>query len=187
MHTGFGIIWITLWIGHKRNDQVPFLVGKIAVASALAAAYFQIEGPLEATFSIVNAIFATAWNAKEWRFRVTLDMWIVWVGMLTALAFIKIKDARLTERPEWPQWQRMTTIASAFTMAGYFVFELTRPSKFDYNAYHPYVSMFPVLAFCVLRNATPYLRSTSSKFFIFFGQCSLETFIIQFHLFIAGE
>jgi hypothetical protein len=72
-------------------------------------------------------------------------------------------------------------------MAGYFVFELTRESKFVYNAYHPYVSILPVLAFIVLRNATPALRSTSSKLFIFFGQCSLETFIIQFHLFIAGE
>lgn len=66
-------------------------------------------------------------------------------------------------------------------------FQLTRASKFVYNAYHPYISVIPVLAFCVFRNATPYLRSTSSKFFIFFGQCSLETFIIQFHLFIAAE
>ncbi|ORY57401.1 10 TM acyl transferase domain found in Cas1p-domain-containing protein [Leucosporidium creatinivorum] len=183
----FGIIWVTMWAGHQYNERPAFLLGKLAIAAALTAVYFQMEGPLEATFSVVNAIFATEWNAKEWRFRVTLDMWIVWVGMLTAYAFIKIKEARLTDRPEWPQWQRMTIIGSAVTMAAYFVFELTRASKFVYNGWHPYVSMFPVLAFCVLRNATPYLRSTSSKFFIFFGQCSLETFIIQFHLFIAGE
>lgn len=146
-----------------------------------------MEGPLEATFSVTNTIFATAWNAKEWRFRVALDMWIVWGGMLTALAFIKIKEARVTDRPEWAQWERWTIVGSAGAMAAYMVFELTRASKFVYNGYHPYVSIFPVLAFCVLRNATPYLRSTSSKFFIFFGQCSLETFIIQFHLFIAAE
>lgn len=176
-----------MWAGNQYNERPAFLLGKLAIAAALTAVYFEMEGPLEATFSVINALFATEWNAKEWRFRVTLDMWIVWIGMLTAYALIKIKELRLTDRPEWPQWQHMTIIGSAVAMAGYFVFELTRASKFVYNGWHPYVSMIPVLAFCVLRNATPYLRSTSSKFFIFFGQCSLETFIIQFHLFIAGE
>jgi hypothetical protein len=176
-----------MWAGHQYNDRTFFLVGKLVFSALLTAAYFQIEGPLDGTFSVLNTVFATTWNAKEWRFRVTLDMWIVWVGMLTALGFIKIKEARLTARPEWPQWQRWTIVGSAGTMAAYFAFELTRATKFVYNDYHPYISMFPVLAFCVLRNATPYLRSTSSKFFIFFGQCSLETFIVQFHLFIAAE
>lgn len=183
----FLIIWVTMWTGHAYNDRTPFLVVKLLIAAGLTGAYFKIEGPLEGTFSVLNTVFGTAWNAKEWRFRVTLDMWVVWTGMFTALAFIKIKEARITERPEWPTWQRWTIWVSAISMTGYFVFELTRASKFVYNAYHPYISVIPVLAFCVLRNATPYLRSTSSKFFIFFGQCSLETFIIQFHLFIAAD
>ncbi|GAA5929765.1 uncharacterized protein JCM15063_004242 [Sporobolomyces koalae] len=183
----FGIIWVTLWIGHAYNDRPIFLLSKLCVAAGLTAAFFMVPGPLEATFGLINHVFRTSWNAGEWRFRQTLDMWIVWVGMLTAYAFMKIKEYRITEDPRWADWQRWTIIGSASTMAGYFVFELTRESKFVYNGYHPYVSALPVLAWCVLRNATPFLRSTSSKFFIFFGQCSLETFIIQFHLFIAGD
>ncbi|SCZ96420.1 BZ3500_MvSof-1268-A1-R1_Chr8-2g10181 [Microbotryum saponariae] len=183
----FGIIWVTMWIGHQHNDKPAFLVSKLVVAAGLTAAYFEIEGPLEATFTIINTIFATAWNAKEWRFRVTLDMWIVWIGMFTAYAFILIKDNRLMEHPSWAKWQRSAIIGSAISMVGYFVYEMSRANKFVYNASHPYVSALPVLAFVVLRNATPSLRSTSSKFFIFFGQCSLETFIIQFHFFIAGD
>lgn len=132
-------------------------------------------------------MFRTNWNAGEWRFRQTLDMWIVWVGMATAFAFLKIKEHRLADDPRWPTWSRLTVLVSALAMGGYFAFELTRESKFVYNASHPYVSAVPVLAFVVLRNATPWLRSTSSRFFIYFGQCSLETFIIQFHFFIAGE
>ncbi|BGP52441.1 hypothetical protein JCM10450v2_008419 [Rhodotorula kratochvilovae] len=183
----FGIIWVTLWAGHKHNDKPAFLMSKLVVAAALTACYFEIPGPLEKTFDVINAVFGTAWNAGEWRFRQTLDMWIVWVGMFTAYAFIKIREHRITDDPRWPQWSRYTVVAAAVAMSGYFVFELTRESKFVYNAYHPYVAAVPVLAWCVLRNATPFLRSTSSKFFIFFGQCSLETFIIQFHLFIAGD
>ncbi|KAI5477499.1 O-acetyltransferase [Pseudohyphozyma bogoriensis] len=183
----FLIIWTTMWAGHKYNDNTIFLVAKILVVAALTGAYFIIPGPLESTFDFINAVFATTWSAKEWRFRVTLDMWIVWAGALTALAFIKIKEWRIIDRPEWPKWERWTIVASGVTMVGYMAFELTRETKFVYNAYHPYVSIAAVLAFCVLRNATPWLRSTSSKFFVFFGQCSLETFIIQFHLFIAGD
>ncbi|GAA5991803.1 hypothetical protein JCM11641_001762 [Rhodosporidiobolus odoratus] len=183
----FGIIWVTLWLGHKHNSNTVFLLTKLFVAAALTAAYFTIPGPLESTFFLINSIFSTSWNAAEWRFRQTLDMWIVWVGMLTALALIKIKDLRLTDHPLYSDAQKWTIIASVFGMVGYFAFELTRESKFVYNGWHPYVSSVPVLAFIVLRNATPALRSTSSKFFIFFGQCSLETFILQFHLFIAGD
>ncbi|GAA6009960.1 hypothetical protein JCM10207_002174 [Rhodosporidiobolus poonsookiae] len=183
----FGIIWVTLWIGHKHNDKPAFLLSKMVIAAGLTAVYFEMSGPLDKTFELINLVFGTTWNATEWRFRQTLDMWIVWLGMLTAYAFIKIKDLRLTDDPRWPVWQRYTIIASAVTMLGYFVFELTRESKFAYNAYHPYVAVLPVWSFVVLRNATPFLRSTSSKFFIFFGQCSLETFIIQFHLFISGD
>ena len=185
--TGFLVIWVTMWAGNKYNERTGFLVGKLIFAAAITGAYFTIDGPLESTFSSLNTVFATSWNAKEWRFRVALDLWVVWGGMFTALAFIKIKEARLTDRPEWPKWQRWSIIASAATMVLFFAFELTRPSKFAYNAYHPYISVLPVLAYTVLRNATPYLRSTSSKFFIFFGQCSLETFILQFYMFLSAD
>ena len=176
-----------MWAGNKYNERISFLVGKLIFAAAITGAYFTIEGPLESTFAFLNTVFATSWNAKEWRFRVALDLWIVWGGMFTALAFIKIKEARLTDRPEWPKWQRWSIIASAVTMVLFFAFELTRPSKFVYNAYHPYISVLPVLAYTILRNATPYLRSTSSKLFIFFGQCSLETFILQFYMFLSAD
>lgn len=113
-----------MWTGHAYNDRTPFLVVKLLIAAGLTGAYFKIEGPLEGTFSVLNTVFGTAWNAKEWRFRVTLDMWVVWTGMFTALAFIKIKEARITERPEWPTWQRWTIWVSAISMTGYFVFEV---------------------------------------------------------------
>jgi hypothetical protein len=176
-----------MWSGNKYNDRTPFLVGKLVFASLLTAAYFSIEGPLEATFSFLNLVFATTWNAKEWRFRVALDMWIVWGGMLTALVFIKIKEHRLNDRAEWATWQRWSIVGSAITMALYFAFELTRKDKFVYNIYHPYISIFPVLAYTVLRNATPYLRSTNSKLFIYIGQCSLETFILQFYIYLSAD
>ena len=113
-----------MWAGHAYNENLTFLVTKLIVAAGLTACFFQLEGPLEGTFGVLNSVFATAWNAKEWRFRVTLDMWIVWYGMFTALALIKIKEWRITERPQWPQWEKYTIWAAAVTMTGYMVFEV---------------------------------------------------------------
>jgi hypothetical protein len=57
----------------------------------------------------------------------------------------------------------------------------------DAHFRHPYVGVLPVVAFAILRNANPTLRSVSSSAFVFVGTCSLETFIIQSHLWLAGD
>lgn len=98
--------------------------------------------------------------------------------MLAALLYIKVQENRLTESPFWPQYVKVANYAAAVAMVAYFLFEV-HLDKFTYNIYHPYASAVPVIAFTILRNATPYLRSVNSKFFMYFGQCSLETFIIQ--------
>lgn len=175
----FVIIWVTMWAGHRWNKRVLFVVPKLALSAALVAAFFLTERPLALAFSVINGVFGTEWFAREWAFRVTLDMYIVYWGMLAALVFIKVKEHKLTDDPRWPSVVKGSTWAAAAAMAWFFGYELTRPNKIAYNHTHAYLSIVPVAAFVVLRNATPALRSTSSKFFIYFGQCSLETFIIQ--------
>ncbi|CEL52236.1 putative O-acetyltransferase CAS1 OS=Cryptococcus neoformans var, grubii serotype A (strain H99 / ATCC 208821 / CBS 10515 / FGSC 9487) GN=CAS1 PE=3 SV=1 [Rhizoctonia solani AG-1 IB] len=107
--------------------------------------------------------------------------------MLAAITFIKIREMRLTDHPSWPLASRSAIGASVFGLLWFFWFELTRADKFAYNAWHPYVSAVPVLAFIVLRNANTALRSSSSRVFAFIGTCSLETFIMQYHFWLAGD
>ena len=78
-------------------------------------------------------------------------------------------------------------IVSAVALVWFFAFEIGQPSKFTYNQWRPYVSVIPVLAFVILRNATSVLRSASSRFFAFIGTCSLETFILQYHFWLAAD
>jgi hypothetical protein len=174
----FGIIWLTMYAGHQWNASSYFMLGKIAASAGLLTVFFALDWPLGTIFSVVNQIFGTEWVAREWAFRVTLDLYVPYAGMLAAFAFIKISELRLTERPEWPTWSHWATISSGVVMAAFLVLEL-QVNKFAYNRWHPYTAALPVMAFAVLRNATPFLRSTSSRFFMFFGQCSLETFIVQ--------
>jgi len=69
----------------------------------------------------------------------------------------------------------------------FLIFELSQSTKFTYNKWHPYISVLPIVAFAVLRNSNPILRSASSRAFSFIGTCSLETFVIQYHFWLAAD
>lgn len=181
------IIYFTMFIGSKYNDRTAFVLAKIAISMALHTWFMHESWILAEIFDFLRGTFQIEWVAREWNFRVTLDQFIVYVGMLTAIAFIKIRELRLTDHPQWPLVSRCAIGTSVFALLWFFWFELTRADKFAYNAWHPYVSAIPVLAFVVLRNASTALRSSSSRVFTFIGTCSLETFIMQYHFWLAGD
>ncbi|KIY62901.1 Cas1p-domain-containing protein [Cylindrobasidium torrendii FP15055 ss-10] len=181
------IIYGTMGVLPQYNDRTAFLLAKVVVASAAVTWFMKTGWLLESLFDILNLVFKIQWSAREWDFRVELDMWIVWVGVLASIATIKVRELRITDHPQWPLAVRCSIGASAVVMIWYFGFELAQESKFTYNAWQPYVSFLPVLAFAVLRNASTILRSGSSRLFAFIGKCSLETFIIQYHFWLAGD
>jgi hypothetical protein len=174
-------------IASQYNDRTIFLLGKMLLSMALVTSFMHESWLLEWIFELLEVVFKIRWSAKEWAFRFNLDLWIVYFGMFAALGVIKAREHRLMDHPRWPVIVNSGALLSIITLAWFFAFELIQESKFTYNGWHPYVSFLPIAAFVVLRNATPLLRSTSSQLFSFIGTCSLETFIIQFHLWLAGD
>ena len=183
----FLVIYATMAIGSQHNGQTLFLVIKIVTSACLITWFMREPWLLETIFEFLRRTCGIHWSAREWAFRVNLDLWIVYSGMITALAVVKIRELRLTEHPHWPLVVKVSIGTSFVAVIWFFGFELYQESKFTYNRWHPYISSIPVLAFVVLRNASIPLRSTSSRFFRFIGRCSLETFIIQYHLWLAGD
>lgn len=176
-----------MYIGHNNNKHSGFLLTKIFLAALFTTVFIEIPGILEAVFDILSFLFNIQWDAKEWRFRLALDGWIVYVGMLSAFAYIKYLENKWMDHPLFPRIKLATLVTSVLAIIWYFWFELTRENKFAYNKAQPYISWVPILAFVFLRNATLRLRNTSSRFFIFIGKISLETFIGQFHMWLAGD
>jgi hypothetical protein len=183
----FIIIWTMMYLGNSYNKVPWFILTKLVVFMGLTTYIIQWPGVLETMFDAFELLFNIHWDAHEWRFRLALDAWIVYVGMLCAYITIKFGDVKFSERPSWPIIKRCSVIASAFAMVWFFWFELSQPNKIVYNDIHPYISWIPILAFIILRNATMKLRNTSSRLFMFIGKCSLETFIGQFHMWLAGD
>ncbi len=181
------IIYATMAIGSQYNDRTPFVLAKIFFSMAVMTSFMSQSWLLETLFDFLRRFCNIHWSAREWAFRVDLDLWIVYFGMLTALAVIKIREHRLTDHPRWQVVVNGAAGLSAVMLLWFFAFELSQPDKFAYNLWHSYVSFLPIGAFVVLRNANAILRSGSSRIFAFIGTCSLETFIIQYHLWLAGD
>ena len=183
----FLIIYVTLFVGSRFNDRIFFVIGKIIISMTLTTTLFTRTYLLEELFRLLAEFCHIHWSAKEWAFRVALDIWVVYFGMLVAIAYIRIRELRLIDHPRWNTARQVSIGASAVALIWFFVFEVGQPSKFTYNKWHPYISIIPVLAFVILRNATPVLRSASSRLFAFVGTCSLETFILQYHFWLAAD
>ena len=181
------IVYATMATGSQFNERTPVLIAKIIISMAFVTYFMSEPWLLQALFEFLERVCTIRWSAREWTFRVTLDLWIAYFGMFVAVAVAKIREHRLTDHPHWPLAVKIATVISGIVMLWFFVFELLQESKFTYNAWHPYISFLPVASFVVLRNANPILRSASSRAFAFIGTCSLETFIIQFHFWMAAD
>lgn len=183
----FLIIYATMYVASSLNSSTPFVVVKILLSAALVTGFMSYPWLLEEAFKLLEKCFAIHWSPSEWAFRVKLDLWIVYIGMLSAVAYIKFRELRLGDDPRWPILQKAAIAIAAIVLVWYFGFELTQPDKFVYNAWHPYIAFLPVGAFIILRNASVVLRSSSSRMFAFIGTCSLETYIMQFHFLLAAD
>ena len=180
------VIYFTMVVGAQFNDRTLFVLCKI-LASAAFMTWFMKSSLLTLVFDTLHRFCGVRWSSDEWRFRVNLDLWIVYVGMLAAIAVIKVREYRLTDHLHWHLVIKTSIGISAAVILWFFAFELYQESKYTYNPWHPYISFLPILAFTILRNSNPILRSATSRAFAFIGKCSLETFIIQFHFWLTGD
>ncbi|KAF9015078.1 Cas1p-domain-containing protein [Cyathus striatus] len=165
----FMVIYGTMAIGSQLNDRLTFVLCKIFLSASMVTWSMWQKWPLEVLFGILSRFCRIQWSAREWTFRVTLDI------------------KALTDHLYWPLAVKVSLFVSLATILWFFAFELLQESKFAYNFWHPYVSFLPVVAYIILRNATVVQRSAFSRAFAFIGKCSLETFIIQYHFWLAGD
>ncbi|MCJ1341898.1 hypothetical protein MMC31_000076 [Peltigera leucophlebia] len=194
----FLVIYFTMKAGCSRNLSTGFLLGKILISAMLVTALIRIPGILEGGFFVLERTCHIHWNLKEWRFRLQLDSYIVYVGMIYGIYFVRIsavlrgdhKDNRLLYsfiRCYWLQI-RLSAIATSFLAVPLFWhFEHRSKDKYTHNAWVPYVSWVPILSFVFLRNCSRHTRNFHFAIFSWLGRHSLETFTLQFHIWLAGD
>ena len=193
------VIYLTMAVGRSRNSSFGFLAAKIMISAILTTAIIRIPGIFEIIFQVLATCFNIRWNVEEWRFRLRLDSLIVYAGMLCGACFVNLERDelnvgapeccavnRLIRRFFWVfriAWLAM----AAFTPPLFYLFVHHAPDKYAYNAWVPYISIAAVLAYISIRNINRHTRNFHSSIFSWIGRHSLETFTLQFHIWLAAD
>lgn len=180
----FIIIYVTLWAG-KDYDLGPwFILGKMLV-SALFVRQFTLNDKVLENVEWLCHVIGIRFEAVEWKFRTALDMYIVYVGMGIALLVHCYNFQKLTAQS---RNRKVFLIASCLIILIYFGLAQQFPTKESYNnVFHPYFSSLPVVAYIFARNSTKKTREQYSKAFAWLGKISLETYVLQYHIWLAGD
>lgn len=192
------VIYLTMVVGHSRNHSCGFLMAKIMISAILTTALIRVPGIFEAFFQVLEKCFNIHWTVREWRFRLQLDSCIVYTGMLCGTCFVKFIDAPKVEKLEGCAIDRLirqiswlfrcvSLATAAVTPPIFYLFARRAPDKYAYNAWVPYISTAPILAYVIFRNISRRARNFHSSIFSWMGRHSLETFTLQFHIWLAAD
>lgn len=152
------------------------------------------QGVFESSFTAwpLSALFELNGSTHEWWFRWNLDRFAVLQGMLFAFLylFLQKKQVLMEARGDALFSASVSVpllLLSLLAFITYSVWASSCKSKAQCNEMHPYISVFPILAFILIRNIPGSVRSMYSSFFAWFGKISLELFICQYHIWLAAD
>ncbi|TIB84325.1 Cas1p-domain-containing protein [Wallemia mellicola] len=161
----FTLIWLTFSINAEVNSNLKLLIIKLAISLIIA-------------ISLLNIPQLSAIIPFEYKFRLNLDILAPFFGVLVSIV--------ANEQVEFVN--KITTLISGATLLSLALFVgVITPIKFSYNQYHPFISPFFVISLIILRNSSEWLRKHHSVYLAQIGRCSLELFVLQFHLLLAGD
>jgi hypothetical protein len=124
----------------------------------------------------------------EWKFRSFLDHYIWIIGMICAFNHPRF-DSWLQWIDSRPTMQsnaiKLVVVSSCLVLGNLYVQNVFLLPKKEYNNLHPYTSFIPIVLFIILRNIFTRARMYHIHLFEFLGKTTLETYIAQFHIWMA--
>jgi len=194
MHTFFTwMVYLCLFAFHRLNHDSKILSLKIGLTTALAVLLYDVPGTFHAIFG--PATFLLGFHdplhpeftdsLHEWFFRSGLDH-LVWIfGMLCAFSFPWF-DRQLQMLDELPSPKaiayKAALVSLTLAVGGWWAVQFFLLPKREYNKVHPFTSFIPIFCYMVLRNCSPTLRRYHMHLFAWCGKITLETYILQFHI-----
>ncbi|ROT37770.1 Cas1p-domain-containing protein [Sodiomyces alkalinus F11] len=184
----FLVVWATMAIGSKYNFSIIFVSQKILLSMVFVLLLVQVTPFPRWAFALLRALFGVNWDVDEWEFRLSLDPFIVFVGMATAVAHQVLKNTAARAPPV------LHYLAAVLGVLGTFVFWLACSGQIEdtdqYTQWHPYASFLPILGFVAVRNIpgpVAAVRTSTSRAMAWVGRCSLEVLTLHFHLFLGAD
>jgi hypothetical protein len=196
LHTYFFfMVYVTMRVGsHLNYSRIGLRMKLLAVAVIIYLVWdvdtglFQLlHFPFFGTTPQLGAGNGGMW---EWYFRSTLDHWSTFLGMIFALNFpiVSLFFRKLESQHPIRHWGGKAATGAALLAA--FYFWVTGPymqNKRDYNATNSYFGFIPLITYIFFRNLTPTLRSYSLDLLHQIGKTTLETYLMQHHIWLTSD
>jgi len=189
----FMIVFITIPRASSSGARVrPFLIRlvlSITIVSIIRLRSAALEPWLNGLDSLGPGVFTI--NAREFLFRFSLDAYIAYFGMVLAFTYSRFGatggpgSVGLSRGPFMPT--KIVVPVASCNLVGYTLFCGRFSDKYHYNRWHPFISPLPIVAFVALRNSTARFSTSHSRLFAWFGRCSLETFVLQYHIWLGAD
>jgi hypothetical protein len=196
LHTYFFLmVYFTMRIGKHLNYTKYGLRLKMG---ALAIGIFLIWDVDSGLFRMFHFPFfgteptlgATNGGLWEWYFRTSLDHWSTFFGMLFAANYpiTSLFFRKLEAMSPFKRWLGKGSIGFSLLIvfAIWFVGPFSQ-EKFVYNATNAYFGFIPMLTYIYFRNITPTMRSHSLKVLHEIGKTTLETYLMQHHIWLTSN
>jgi hypothetical protein len=167
---------------------------KIFVLALLIYIVWELEQSVHGIFDLCFAPVAwlvgeSDWSLHEWHFRTFLDHYSALFGIVFAMNFPYLSAwFAAVERLPTAHRLALKSLAGGGWLAAFYwwyrnVFMLP---KYEFNAAHPYWFWIPIMTYVYFRNLTPTLRSYHSSLLNWLGKITLETYLLQFHIFMVA-
>lgn len=195
----FLVVYATMAVGYKYNYRRTFVIAKILVSSFLVHTFINTSELPETFVRLFRLIFKMSFDANEFfHHRVYIDQYIVYVGMLTAMFYLWALDALGSDSPQslakrvFRQFfLPLKLLSVAFSAVGFAYFwywvNTSLEGQGQWTSWQPYVTPIPILTFLIVRNAHSSTRNSFSFAFAWLGRYSGEMYVMQDHLWLAGD
>ena len=193
----FLLVYLTMRIGHSfqwSNNAKAVRIKLIVLGVFIYVVWDLDNGFLFTTFHgmFLNnqpTIGASSGPLWEWYFRSTLDHWATLWGMVFALHYpvTCLWIQKMEQRLDWGRCVVTKAIVgvSLLTATAWWIHGPFQQERFEYNQSHAYFSIIPLLTYIYFRNLTPWLRSHSLGLLQSMGQTTLETYLLQHHIWMT--
>ena len=198
LHTCFFlVVYVTMRIYPEVNHTQWGIRYKLAVLGLLVYAVWDL--PFTRLFDfffgwwmdITPTIGATLGPRWEWYFRSSLDHWSTFLGMIFALNYPAAKQWMAHVETQLSSSTALAVKGTAATVISGLLFwwytSVFPAPKLDYNASNAYLGCIPLLGYVFLRNLTPWLRSHYAHSLHELGKVTLETYLLQHHIWLTSN
>jgi N-acetylneuraminate 9-O-acetyltransferase len=192
----FLVVYVTMGVAQSLNYTAWGARAKIFAVAVLIYVVWELEEAVPGVFDVVFAPLSPIlaernWSLHEWHFRTFLDHYSALFGMVFAMNFPYL-IAWFAAVERMPSLAMRVVLKSAvgalWLAASYWWYnEVYLLPKYEFNAAHPYWFWIPVMTFVYFRNLTPTLRSYHSALLNWLGKITLETYLLQFHIFMVAK